>query len=212
MPYNNTPIAPPSEFTGSVSLPLARVKKIIHADDDIASCSNNAAFVITVATEMFVQYLVEQTHNVVKAERKPRRNIQYKDVANAVARIDNLEFLSDVVPRTTTYKKAKEAISKAVASATNGQSTLATRPQSSSGPRLQDQLLTAVNGHPHAHPAKREDDDGDTTVEEMDVDDVEEEDPSVARVMETEVEDPAALQLEMEMKGQRNGVNGRKVS
>jgi len=59
---------------------VARVKKIISQDDDINSCSNNAAFVITVATEMFLQHLVEQSHNVVKSERKPRRNIQYRDV------------------------------------------------------------------------------------------------------------------------------------
>lgn len=56
------------------------MKKIIQADDDIGNCSNNAAFVIAVATEMFVQHLVEQAHNVAKSERKPRRNIQYKDV------------------------------------------------------------------------------------------------------------------------------------
>ena len=30
--------------------------------------------------EMFVRYLAEQAHNVVKSERKPRRNIQYKDL------------------------------------------------------------------------------------------------------------------------------------
>ncbi|THX12937.1 histone-fold-containing protein [Aureobasidium pullulans] len=107
MPYNNTPITPSSEITGTVSLPLARVKKIIHADDDIANCSNNAAFAITAATELFLQYLVEQTQNVVKAEKKPRRNIQYKDVASAVARVDNLEFLADVVPKTVTYKEHK---------------------------------------------------------------------------------------------------------
>ncbi|KIW03231.1 uncharacterized protein PV09_05453 [Verruconis gallopava] len=108
MPYNNTPIAPPKEYTGSVSLPLARVKKIIHADDDIQSCSNNAAFVITIATEMFIQHLVERTFEIIKAEKRPRRNVQYGDVANAVARLDNLEFLSDVVPRTTTFAKYTE--------------------------------------------------------------------------------------------------------
>ncbi|OCK94589.1 histone-fold-containing protein, partial [Cenococcum geophilum 1.58] len=108
MPYNNTPIAPPQEYVGAVSLPLARVKKIINADEDVGACSNNAAFVIALATEMFIQYFAEQTHTVVKTERKPRRNIQYRDVANAVARIDNLEFLSDVVPKTMPYKKYKE--------------------------------------------------------------------------------------------------------
>jgi hypothetical protein len=67
-------VAPSNPFS------VARVKKIISQDDDINSCSNNAAFVITVATEMFLQHLVEQSHNVVKSERKPRRNIQYRDV------------------------------------------------------------------------------------------------------------------------------------
>lgn len=62
---------------------VARVKKIINADEDISTCSNNAAFAITIATEQFLQYLVEQTHNVVKSERKVRRNLQYKDVGES---------------------------------------------------------------------------------------------------------------------------------
>ena len=118
---------------------VARVKKIISQDDDINNCSNNAAFVITVATEMFLQHLVEQSHNVVKSERKPRRNIQYRDVgmylvsshtisctctnnltANAVARVENLEFLTDVVPKTQTYKQVKQKQAKEPAARTNG--------------------------------------------------------------------------------------------
>ena len=59
---------------------VARVKKIIAADPDISNCSNNAAFVLTIAAEMFVQHLVDQSYNIVKSERKPRRNIQYRDV------------------------------------------------------------------------------------------------------------------------------------
>ncbi|KAK4900622.1 hypothetical protein LTR27_002338 [Elasticomyces elasticus] len=122
MPYNNTPIAPTKEISGTVSLPLARVKKIINADDDVGNCSNNAAFVITAATEMFLQYLVEQSYNIVKSERKPRRNVQYRDVANAVARVENLEFLADVVPKTTTYKAVKQKQAKdGAASPANGE-------------------------------------------------------------------------------------------
>lgn len=30
--------------------------------------------------EMFIRYLAEQGHNVVKSERKPRKNIQYRDL------------------------------------------------------------------------------------------------------------------------------------
>lgn len=81
---------------------------------------------------------------MVKSERKPRRNIAYKDIgksantengrisdilaATAISRIDNLEFLSDTVPKTKTYRqfreeKAQEAAAKAASSGgvtTNG--------------------------------------------------------------------------------------------
>ncbi|KAM0328084.1 hypothetical protein ACHAQA_005487 [Verticillium albo-atrum] len=107
MPYNTTAIPPRKEVTGQPALPLARVKKIIAQDPDINICSNNAAFIITVATEMFIQHLANEAHNQAKLERKPRRNVQYKDLANAVAHNDNLEFLEDVIPKTATYKKIK---------------------------------------------------------------------------------------------------------
>ncbi|KGQ01748.1 hypothetical protein PAAG_11466 [Paracoccidioides lutzii Pb01] len=115
MPYNISAIPPPEEVSGHAALPLTRIKKIIHLDEDIAQCSNNAAFVIAVATEMFIRYLAEQGYNVVKSERKPRRTIQYKDLATAVSRIDNLEFLADVIPKTTTYKQFKEKRAKETA-------------------------------------------------------------------------------------------------
>ncbi|KAK0620392.1 histone-fold-containing protein [Immersiella caudata] len=107
MPYNTTAIPPRKEVTGQTQLPLTRVKKIIAVDPDIAVCSNNAAFVITLATELFIQHFVTEGQNMAKMERKPRRNIQYKDLANAVSHHDNLEFLEDVIPKTTTYKQVK---------------------------------------------------------------------------------------------------------
>lgn len=51
-------------------------------------------------------------------------------VANAVARVENLEFLTDVVPKTTTYRQHKQKQAKDGAPAAqanglaNGQSTL----------------------------------------------------------------------------------------
>ncbi|KAH9993145.1 histone-fold-containing protein [Xylariaceae sp. FL0662B] len=107
MPYNTTAIPPRKEITGQTQLPLSRVKKIIAQDQDITICSNNAAFVITLATEMFIQYLASEGLNMVKLERKPRRNIQYKDLATAVSHKDNLEFLEDIVPKTVPYKQIK---------------------------------------------------------------------------------------------------------
>ena len=118
---------------------VARVKKIIAADDDISNCSNNAAFVITVAAEMFLQHLVDQSYNIVKSERKPRRNIQYRDVANAVSRVENLEFLADVVPKTTTYKAHKQKQRQQDVLQEDG-SGLAPRPDSHAHPEAQVQV------------------------------------------------------------------------
>ncbi|KAJ0420917.1 histone-fold-containing protein [Aspergillus carlsbadensis] len=131
MPTKDSKTAPesqtPPEITGQSSLPMARIKKIIQLDEDIVQCSNNATFVVAMATELFIQYLTEQGHNVVKSERKPRKTIQYKDLATAVSRIDNLEFLADVIPKTTTYKQFKEKRAKETAKDTGvekGQRTL----------------------------------------------------------------------------------------
>ncbi len=33
---------------------------------------------------MFVQYITQQGHNVVRSERKPRKNLQYKDMGMEV--------------------------------------------------------------------------------------------------------------------------------
>ena len=44
----------------------------------------------------------------MRTERRPRRHVAYKDVATAVHKYDNLEFLLDVVPRTITYKQWKD--------------------------------------------------------------------------------------------------------
>ncbi|KHJ32741.1 putative cbf nf-y family transcription factor [Erysiphe necator] len=57
---------------------------------------------------MFIQHLAQLAHSVAKSERKPRRNIQYRDLATAISNHDNLEFLTDVVPHTLTFKQIKE--------------------------------------------------------------------------------------------------------
>ncbi|KAL1597859.1 hypothetical protein SLS60_008346 [Paraconiothyrium brasiliense] len=89
---------------------VARVQKIINADPERLHTSKNAAFAIALATELFIQHFATATHNVVKAEtqKKPRRNVQYRDVATAVAKTDNLEFLVDVVPKTVRFGEVRE--------------------------------------------------------------------------------------------------------
>ncbi|KKA29919.1 hypothetical protein TD95_001483 [Thielaviopsis punctulata] len=100
--------APRRTPTGQSQLPLSRVKRIIAVDPDIAACSASANFLITVAAELFVQHMGTEAHAATKLERKPRRNIQYKDVATAINHNDHLEFLEDTVPKTQPYKKIKD--------------------------------------------------------------------------------------------------------
>lgn len=79
--------------------------------------------------ELFIQHLAAKALDQAKAERKPRRNIQYKDIgmlptacsapyldhplthttASAVHGHDNLEFLEDLVPKTVKFKDVKAA-------------------------------------------------------------------------------------------------------
>ena len=101
-------VAGADEASGTTQLPLSRVKKLIAIDPDLAACSNPGAFLIAQATEMFIHHLAASAHTVVRSERKPRKVIQYKDLAAAIARDENFEFLSDVVPKTVPYKEAKE--------------------------------------------------------------------------------------------------------
>jgi Histone-like transcription factor (CBF/NF-Y) and archaeal histone len=58
---------------------VARTKKIIAADEDIASCSTNAAFVITIATEMFIQHIVKQSYQI-GSDKRQKKLLAYGDL------------------------------------------------------------------------------------------------------------------------------------
>ena len=76
---------------------VARVKKILAVDEEISAVSANATYAITIATvsqyqwvkgpplietfqELFIRHFAEQAFNVMKAEKKPRRQMQYVDI------------------------------------------------------------------------------------------------------------------------------------
>lgn len=84
--------------TGTVLLPLSRVRRIFKMDPMYVLLLLAAVFATTVATELFVQYLVEQS--VAQARQDRRKKLQYRDVALAVRHVELLQFLSDTVPTT----------------------------------------------------------------------------------------------------------------
>lgn len=186
---------------------VARVQKIINADPERLHTSKNAAFAIALATEMFIQHLATTTHNVVKTERKPRRNIQYRDVASAIAKTDNLEFLVDVVPKTVTFKEYKKrADAEKKAKDVAAQAEKEKEKEAKNG-----DAKAAVNGHGNKAEefASRQESgpeaivvENRTDAMEVDQEETKEEAPSQQEESEPE-EDGAAMQIEMEMRGPR---------
>jgi histone H3/H4 len=87
----------------STLLPLARVKRIIKSDPDVKLISSDACFLVAKATELFMDYLVQETYK--RTKRENRKVIQYKDLSKTIKETDELEFLGDILPEPTNTKK-----------------------------------------------------------------------------------------------------------
>ncbi|KAI6692473.1 hypothetical protein NL676_020183 [Syzygium grande] len=79
------------------SLPLARIKKIMKADEDVRMISAEAPIVFARACEMFILELTLRSWN--HTEENKRRTLQKNDIAAAITRTDVFDFLVDIVPR-----------------------------------------------------------------------------------------------------------------
>lgn len=79
------------------SLPLARIKKIMKADEDVRMISAEAPVIFARACEMFILELTLRAWN--HTEENKRRTLQKNDIAAAITRTDIFDFLVDIVPR-----------------------------------------------------------------------------------------------------------------
>ncbi|CAM8911423.1 hypothetical protein QQ045_032802 [Rhodiola kirilowii] len=79
------------------SLPLARIKKIMKADEDVRMISAEAPVIFARACEMFIFELTLRSWN--HTEENKRRTLQKNDIAAAIGRTDIFDFLVDIVPR-----------------------------------------------------------------------------------------------------------------
>lgn len=78
-------------------LPLARIKKIIKADEDVRMISAEAPVLFAKACEMFILELTFRSW--IHTEENKRRTLQKNDIAAAITRTDIFDFLVDIVPR-----------------------------------------------------------------------------------------------------------------
>ncbi|KAJ3048332.1 hypothetical protein HK097_010676 [Rhizophlyctis rosea] len=73
-------------------------------DKDVTALGHDAVFAVAYATELFLAHLAQKSYSLTREDQ--RKTITYKDVANAISKHDDLEFLADVVPHPVTMEQA----------------------------------------------------------------------------------------------------------
>uniref|UniRef100_A0ACD6AFI6 Uncharacterized protein n=1 Tax=Avena sativa TaxID=4498 RepID=A0ACD6AFI6_AVESA len=93
------------------TLPLARIKKIMKADEDVRMISADAPLIFAKACEMFVLELTLRSW--MHTEENKRRTLQKNDIAAAISRTDVYDFLVDIVPREDMMKEEGAGLPRA---------------------------------------------------------------------------------------------------
>jgi len=78
-------------------LPLARIKKIMKMDEDVKMISAEAPFLFAKAAQMFITELSLRAW--IYTDESKRRTLQRNDIATAITKYDQFDFLIDIVPR-----------------------------------------------------------------------------------------------------------------
>ncbi|KAF9576192.1 hypothetical protein EC968_010315 [Mortierella alpina] len=88
-------------------LPLARIKKVMKSDPEVKMISAEAPILFSKACEIFICEITRRAW--LHAEENKRRTLQRSDVANAVSKSDQFDFLIDIVPREEPPKPSKRS-------------------------------------------------------------------------------------------------------
>ncbi|KAF7664895.1 hypothetical protein LDENG_00160900 [Lucifuga dentata] len=78
-------------------LPLARIKKIMKLDEDVKMISAEAPVLFAKAAQIFITELTLRAW--IHTEDNKRRTLQKNDIAMAITKFDQFDFLIDIVPR-----------------------------------------------------------------------------------------------------------------
>uniref|UniRef100_A0A8C2KME9 Nuclear transcription factor Y subunit gamma n=1 Tax=Cyprinus carpio TaxID=7962 RepID=A0A8C2KME9_CYPCA len=95
-------------------LPLARIKKIMKLDEDVKMISAEAPVLFAKAAQIFITELTLRAW--IHTEDNKRRTLQRNDIAMAITKFDQFDFLIDIVPRDDLKPpKRQEEVRQAVA-------------------------------------------------------------------------------------------------
>lgn len=97
---------------GNQLLPLARIKKIMKLDEDVKMISAEAPLLFAKATEIFIHELTLRAW--LHTEDNKRRTLQRNDIAMAISKYDQFDFLIDIVPRDEIKPKKENDVKTSV--------------------------------------------------------------------------------------------------
>ncbi|XP_057684260.1 chromatin accessibility complex protein 1 [Corythoichthys intestinalis] len=80
-----------------ISLPISRVRLIMKSSPDVSNINQEALFLTTKATELFVQHLALSSFN--NSQGKESNSLSYSDLANAAEEMETFQFLTDILPK-----------------------------------------------------------------------------------------------------------------
>ncbi|XP_068584681.1 chromatin accessibility complex protein 1 [Cebidichthys violaceus] len=81
----------------NISLPISRVRLIMKSSPDVSSINQDALFLTTKATELFVQHLAVASFN--NGPGKETNSLSYTDLANTAEEMETFHFLTDILPK-----------------------------------------------------------------------------------------------------------------
>ncbi|XP_037651190.1 chromatin accessibility complex protein 1 [Sebastes umbrosus] len=81
----------------TISLPISRVRLIMKSSPDVSSINQDALFLTTKATELFVQHLTLASFN--NGSGKETNSLSYSDLASTAEGTDTFHFLTDILPK-----------------------------------------------------------------------------------------------------------------
>ncbi|GJE94305.1 histone-fold-containing protein [Phanerochaete sordida] len=88
-------------------LPLARIKKVMKSDPDVKMIAADAPILFCKACEIFIAEITARAFII--ADSNKRRTLSRADIAKAVSKSDQFDFLIDILPREEPFPGAAAA-------------------------------------------------------------------------------------------------------
>ncbi|KAK6617778.1 hypothetical protein RUM43_014006 [Polyplax serrata] len=89
-------------------LPISRVKTIMKSSPDVENVSSESIHLVAKATELFIQYLAQES----LINSKSAAELRYEDLAEIVDKDQRLEFLRELIPQKITVREYRSLLGR----------------------------------------------------------------------------------------------------